>query len=615
MRSRAALRAAMIVLALAAAAAFATPAGATPPGGPEWRLETRTLPVEGGGSPTPVGLGSVGDIQFLAPNLGLLITAGNGEAVPPGVWAYNGTGWHELANVCGATDGRIAWAGPEEFWTVSDGRPGQAPNSNGFLPPLADNTLCHFASGRVLTSYASLAFNSNSYQVMSAAACLGAAVCWFGGAPLPAPQQGAFQLHWNGATLAAEPNPRARSLGDIRGFEGHLYESVPLPLEPPNERQTIEEILHPPTLYEIAADGAVPPFPPVRPKAVAHPPNPPETLPEYAPGSFPAALEYLHLSADQDSLWAVAEARQQPPSGSGPGKLTVLRQSGGVWSQVLGPEGTHSVAITPPGLAEAGVASIAAEPGTASAWMALPGALVGGVPSPTAVARVVHLSAAGAISEEELPSKKQREAGIAPRGAGSRITCPAQNDCWLVTTQGWLFHLSEAGSETLPLNPDPMVNGPLITFRPPDEGVPQILPDAPPAEVSEERPPVFETIKPTRQTFATVPAPLVTHVHSRLIHGNTLELTFQLTVKARVRLVAKRRRAVVASTRTRTLARGRRRLLLVLDPHRWPTKLDLQTRALAPLPMLSTREGSVETVGTSLVQGNGNAGGPLGRWR
>ncbi len=55
--------------------------------------------------------------------------------------------------------------------------------------------------------------------------------------------------------------------------------------------------------------------------------------------------------------------------------------------------------------------------------------------------------------------------------------------------------------------------------------------------------------------------------------------------------VAKRRRRVVARTPMSTLAAGERRLLLRLDPRRWPTKLDLETHALAPLPVASTAGG------------------------
>ena len=93
-------------LAALALATFAVALGSVPVAaraeGLAWRLEQPAPPE--GGSPTP--LGRVGDIEFDQPNLGLLITAGDGSVIKPGVWAYTGTGWHQLATVCGANDGR-----------------------------------------------------------------------------------------------------------------------------------------------------------------------------------------------------------------------------------------------------------------------------------------------------------------------------------------------------------------------------------------------------------------------------------------------------------------------------------------------------------------------------
>ena len=177
---------ALIAALLSALGAFANPASGQP-GGAEWRLEQPLPPAlpTGHESGIPIGLGKIGDIEFWGPDRGLLITAGNPPTIPPGLWAYNGQGWHELATVCGATDGRIAWAGPDEFWTVSDGRPGQASNETTGAPPLADNTLCRFQKGssekgEVAASYASLAFRPDSYQAMHAAGCIAPTDCWFG---------------------------------------------------------------------------------------------------------------------------------------------------------------------------------------------------------------------------------------------------------------------------------------------------------------------------------------------------------------------------------------------------------------------------------------------------
>jgi IPT/TIG domain len=84
-----------------------------------------------------------------------------------------------------------------------------------------------------------------------------------------------------------------------------------------------------------------------------------------------------------------------------------------------------------------------------------------------------------------------------------------------------------------------------------------------------------------------VALPLISNLHERLVRGTTLEVSFRLTVKARVRMIARRGRKVIAKTQFRTLAAGNHRLLLVLSRRRWPTKLELQSRALAPLPTIS----------------------------
>ncbi len=113
-------------------------------------------------------------------------------------------------------------------------------------------------------------------------------------------------------------------------------------------------------------------------------------------------------------------------------------------------------------------------------------------------------------------------------------------------------------------------------------------PDAPPPDDSGllgEPPPSLGTLpENAKEPEARVSVPLLSRIRTRLVRGDTLELRFHLAVKARIRLVARRRRAIVASTPRRVLRAGQQRLLLRLDPHSWPTKLQLQTHALAPLP-------------------------------
>jgi hypothetical protein len=54
-------------------------------------------------------------------------------------------------------------------------------------------------------------------------------------------------------------------------------------------------------------------------------------------------------------------------------------------------------------------------------------------------------------------------------------------------------------------------------------------------------------------------------------------VTFRLTRRAKVQLIAQRGSKVVARTTYRTLTPGRRTLTLRLDPKRWPTRLRFRT--------------------------------------
>ncbi len=575
---------ALAVLALALAVRAAPVSAQEPPEAPAtWQLAQPPPPSSPSGvtSQAPIGLGRIGDIEFWAPNRGLLITEGSPPTIPAGLWAYNGREWHELATVCGATDGRIAWAGPEEFWTISDGRPGQVQAGTGVRPPLQDNTLCRFAGGQVVASYAHPAFEADSYQAMHAAGCITPTDCWFGGDPLPEPQIGAFQLHWNGSSLEAEPYAgEGHAIEDMRLFEEHLYASVRVS---PEDRLSpeAEELLEVPVLHRINPEGVQPTL------------EPEFGLP-LSGGAEPNPLDFLHLSAAAGALWGAAGVS----STGGGGQVTVVRRAEGSWSQVLGPATDPSGEALFPGDV---VSAIAAEPDTGGAWLGLDSAADAKAPSPVARALVARISADGQVSEEQaLPADGP------PKGAVAEIACPAVHDCWLATTQGWLFHLSVEG-ESLPLDADPAFAG-LIAARPIDQGLAQLPPDAPPPDDSGEAegPPSYGTQIPQVElpkSETRVAVALLSRLRSRLVHGTTLELSFRLAVKARVRLTAKRRGHVVAATPLRTFAAGNRRLLLHLERQRWPTKLALQTHALARLPTVPahTVGGGSNTVTTGLT--------------
>jgi hypothetical protein len=612
----------------------------------EWRLEQPAPPAPPSGveevADVPIGLGRIGDIAFWSPNRGALITAGNGSTTPPGVWIYNGEcaegqcarGWHELAEVCGASDGRIAWAGPDEFWTISDGRRGQIGESRGELPPIEDDTLCRFGPGKggdleVLDSYATLAFQSTSYPMMYAAACIEPSDCWFAGEKLEEPDVGAFHLHWNGATLTREPYlPEGHAVKDMSLFEGHLYESVKLSSEDRilQKQGKAGEV---PAMHLINPEGVSPTFETLLElPLLGTGPCPTQEEPAKTCTEFPQALEFLHLSADEDALWGAAGPvpENERPEKSGKAGVTIVRYSDvqyssalheyeesgtPTWKQVIGPSTSPAGEEVFP---KSGVRSIAAEPETNSAWVALDSWIPQELeeyeeqPGSTTRASIVRVSADGSVSDRTQLPVPGEESG--PKGAAETIVCPAVHDCWMTTTQGWLFHLATSAELNAPQpNGDPAFSGGyLITERPSDESVPQETSDALAFDDSgleeAEAAHASSLVKqPVVNPFATITLPLLSKLHTRLIHGTTLELSFHLSVKARVRLIAKRHKRVVSSTSNHVFHAGNHSLLLRLNVHSWPTKLDLQTHALAPLRTTSTRESSssTDTVASSLA--------------
>ncbi len=604
----------LLALSLLAAALLAPAAGAAPlanDGNAEWQVEQPLPPAPPGAetSEAPVSLGHIGDIEFYEPNRGALITSGNGGSVKPGVWFYDGARWIELAEQCGATDGRIAWVGPDEFWTVSDGRAGQAVASSSERPPLADNTLCHFAPGapdaeghrhiEIVGSYGSVPFLGTSYQAMHVAGCLSATDCWFGGDPLPEPQIGAFMLNWNGAGLAPQPFlAEGRPVWEMVSYEGRLYESMRLH----RGDRVVSEEQFPPTLRSIKAgvSGEESPFESVQP----------ENNLLYAGSEFATALDYLRLSTADGALWAGAGAQVPgPPAGSSPAGVTILRKPpGGEWQSVLGPQPGETGELPPGQVAfpEDVLNSIGAEPGTSSAWLALEQEEHVLGHDPLDRASLARVSATGEISDRlEVPLPEDPHG---PLGAAQRVVCPAEHDCWATTANGWLLHLATEGERREPnVLADPVFSeiegGKPLAFRPPDAGVPQETPNEVPENDSGES--TFtrseELVKPPRAEPARVPVPLVTHLRTRVVHRTELVLSFHLAVKAKVRLKALRRGKVVAQTSMRTLAAGNRSLKLRLNPRRWPQHLKLQTHALAPLPTQTSASPTVGAISTSFV--------------
>jgi hypothetical protein len=582
--------------------------------GASWRFAPAEAPPPPPGvapAPYPVPLGQIGEISFWAPNRGLLITGGTealGGPVPPGLYAYNGVGWHQLASVCGGAEGRIAWAGPDEFWTISDQRAGQLVVEQQSPVQLQSISLCHFLDGEVVGSYAMPLEQPDSYQKMDAAACYGPADCWFGG-------ENGFHLHWNGSTLAEVEEPGDRPAGDMVNFGGQLYESVQL------ERNSAvlpeESTTEPPVLHAIALEGDSPIFAGV----AAFSEVDGSDLPEYGKGVLPAALQAFALATDGSplganatQLWAAANPTSMVPSDSQPAAVTVLRESGGEWTQLTPTPSGES--LLPAGVTLAGAEqtsvgevfnergaaeTVAPEPGSRSAWLSLRGAGDGDR------AEVARLEALSPQTPAQAPAKlvetdllPQAGEQVRVSGEAGPIVCPAAHDCWMATageggsTPGWLFHLTEdpahpAQTDAYPEDTDPSFAG-VIVYRPPDSGVPTIYPDLPPPDDSLANRQPASPVPPRALSARAATGgarkkakPLIEHVKS-MLQRHLLVISFTLTARAHVQLLARRGRTVVASTRRVSLHAGSHRLSLGLDPARWPTRLQFKATPIGALP-------------------------------
>ncbi len=505
------MKLARVVLAVLALAAIA-PAGAA---GASWQLARS-------GARNQVPLGQVSAISFWAPNRGLLITDGTGRdgcaetsttvAVPCGVYAYNGTDWHLLSNQCGATasegkSGQIAWAGPEEFWTISDQRP-VAQRSAGSNEGLGDISLCHFLDGKIVASYALPLTATDHYQAMDAAACLSPTDCWFGGqlAEVGSANTGAFHLHWDGENLTEVYSPEDHAVSSMAlAGEGTLFESVVIDPRVPGDHYGSENPAHPFLLHQIDPPGSSidfhDPFIVDGSCGLECPP-----LPNYETAK-PEQLAGLSLGGDYiapsaadppvPQLWAAAG--QQASGSANFVRPVILRYSAGDWWQIreIGEQLEAQLkGETPSCMADPSVCSalngkllgVAAEPGLPAAWVAL-----GSSDNEAHIDRLeadpgegVGKQGKGKVSVEEVPLGEAQKLG--PRGSAGPIACPAVNDCWLATSTGWLFHLTEDSENTertdgYPEDTDPNFAG-VIAFRPPDESVLQVPSIEPPAEES-----------------------------------------------------------------------------------------------------------------------------------
>lgn len=525
--------------AVLAAAAVAPPAGAAA----TWRLEQPPPPA---GAPFVTSFGAPTDLQFWAPNRGLLGVEGN-AVTARGLLYYDGRAWSPLATVCGgSTDTmRIAWAGPREWWTIS------APSR----PRIGDGvSLCHFRDGEVVASYGQAPESADPYFPMNAASCNGPNDCWFGGVGAEDPtgqRVGAFRLHWDGASLTTVYGPQSRGITDLEAHGGTLFESVRVGTRAGNrdaprlgEAETLPRLLHRRTGGRFVNEPFLP--------------QPLVDVPD-------DGTEMLALDSDGAQLWAVGGGAESGPSAPSEGivprpPLAARMAPGGGFAEVIPNAPPDAFGPTDR------FTDVAALPGTSAAHAAV--SSYADRRSANARGRIARIEADGTTTVERVP------AGGAGRGTIARVACVGPQECWAATYGGWLYHLTDGTLH--PQDDDPIFRS-LITFRP-NEAAAQFIPDSLPIDDSAllAPPPVeIETAAPPQTTTRRVSA-LLRNVRART-RGRTLTVSFRLSRRAKVQLIAQRGRKVVARTKYRTLRPGQRRLTLRLNPKRWPTRLRFRT--------------------------------------
>jgi hypothetical protein len=214
------------------------------------------------------------------------------------------------------------------------------------------------------------------------------------------------------------------------------------------------------------------------------------------------------------------------------------------------------------------LADVAAVPGTKTAWAVIRGTDVDGEGGQTLQPSVAHIAEDGQTTVQALVPD-----GQPAQGAAWRIACPAANDCWMATARGYLYRLTDpAAPPSYTRDTDPAFQG-TITVRP-NEAAEQTIPDTPPEDDSQPPPPVIITPDPPPDLPPCTPlAPLLGHVKARAPSRFRLVVSFRMRRAARVQLVARHGKRVVARTKLKRLRPGRRSLTLRVSPKRWPTKL------------------------------------------
>jgi hypothetical protein len=483
--------------------------------------------------------GYVSDLQFWAPNRGLMAVGGN-ASVTEGLYSWNGETWHQLSTVCGGgRAARIAWAGPTEFWVIS--RPSLPREQTAGL------ALCHFKDGEVVGSYSTTPEAEDPFRPMVAAACASANDCWFGG-PFALDglgrRGGAFHLHWDGTTLKTVYGPQGRAVSDLLTVGGRWYESTNLGprRDDPN--------------------GAVPLAEPEPQAHLLHAINNGVFANDPFVATQPADSELLALAADGADVWAAGGGVTRDGQAAQRAPLIARSAAGGAFQEL--PLDTSTI---PAGMAFVDVAPV---PGTGTAYAAVAAnSSFGGESAQPWVARID-------ATTNSLTAERLTAGDDGPfKGAATRVACPAANDCWLATATGVLYRLT--GAPSYPVDTEPAFQG-TITVRP-DEAAEQAIPDDVPQDDSGLAvPPVdlYPDLPPGTSAASCDPLPaLLTKMKSK-VRGRKkplLDVSFRVARTAKVGMTASRKGKVVARAKLRKLYKGNRKLTLKLSRKHWPTKL------------------------------------------
>lgn len=578
---------------LAGAVIWATAAPSAVAGTVAWRSAQPAPPP---GSPFTGPLGEPADLQFLAPNLGLMMVRNTGVGpFPSGLLVFDGAEWRQLSTVCGGSGGRIAFASPTEWWTTS----AEQIRPNG--PPI---TLCHFRDGAVVGSYAVPdADISNAYQFMNGAACTGPANCWFGGRVTGQPATGTFLLRWDGSALRRIAHPAARAVTDLQPYAGEILagtsvgaaENDVVATQPPPERpvftpETVDDLEPdgPRLLRELRGDGAI--------NVLDWAPRAWDPADEVQdPGFETGLVDIRAMDADGRTLWvagrgSLSAIRPRLPSEplfdlveTFPDALTpddsqrpflAIRRAGETRPTEVEWDAASDIRATE------FVHDIAAIPGTNQAWMALGSSFAVQADSDVASLAWVEVDADGTGTVLERIDIKRADLEV---GDAARVECATATDCWMVTGAGWLYRWSDPGL-AITRNTDPAIQR-LITTRPPDARTPRDDPDTLPADeaavyvapaVEQDAPVEAVAPKQIAALFRVLGKPRVRKRKGRYV----IEIRIQLRRNARIQLVGRRKGKTVARTKTRTLKRGRHTIRLNVKRKRWPTALRFVTRDL-----------------------------------